>query len=62
MLRPWIKLKHPEIPWRRIIGQRNILAHEYGEILVERIWKTAKESIPELVEVLNQLIPPAEDE
>jgi uncharacterized protein with HEPN domain len=60
--RPWIKLKHPEIPWRRIIGQRNILAHEYGEILVERIWKTAKESIPELVEVLNQLIPPAEDE
>jgi uncharacterized protein with HEPN domain len=55
-------LKHPEIPWRRIIGQRNILAHEYGEILVERIWKTAKESIPELVEVLNQLIPPAEDE
>ena len=24
------KEKHPEIPWRQIIGQRNILAHEYG--------------------------------
>ena len=23
---------HPEIPWRTIIGQRNILAHEYGQI------------------------------
>jgi len=23
---------HPEIPWRKIIGQRNILAHEYGQI------------------------------
>jgi hypothetical protein len=23
---------HPEIPWRSIIGQRNILAHEYGQI------------------------------
>ena len=21
---------HPEIPWRETIGQRNILAHEYG--------------------------------
>jgi uncharacterized protein with HEPN domain len=23
---------HPEIPWRQIIGQRNVLIHEYGEI------------------------------
>jgi uncharacterized protein with HEPN domain len=22
--------KHPEIPWRSIIGQRNVLAHQYG--------------------------------
>jgi uncharacterized protein with HEPN domain len=55
------KIMHPEIPWRRIIGQRNILAHEYGEILVERIWRTATESIPGFAEILDQLIPPAED-
>ena len=24
--------KHPEIPWRRIIAQRHVIAHEYGEI------------------------------
>jgi len=53
------KMKHPEIPWRRIIGQRNILAHEYGEILLERVWRTAKESIPELAELLDKMIPPA---
>jgi len=23
---------HPEVPWRPIIAQRHILAHEYGEI------------------------------
>ena len=23
---------HPEIPWQRIIAQRKVLAHEYGEI------------------------------
>ena len=28
--------EHPEIPWKNIIAQRNVLAHEYGEILLER--------------------------
>ncbi len=48
--------EHPEIPWGRIIGQRNVLAHEYGEILVERIWVAATKSIPELLELLKPLI------
>lgn len=26
-----------DIPWKRIIGQRNVLAHEYGEVLVDRV-------------------------
>ena len=28
---------HPDIPWRQIIAQRNILIHEYGEIEHELI-------------------------
>lgn len=49
--------EHPEIPWMPIIGQRNVLAHEYGEILVERIWLAATKSVPELLEALKALIP-----
>ncbi len=52
------KQAHPEIPWKGIIGQRNVLAHEYGEILVERIWLVATERIPELIRLLVPLIPP----
>jgi len=48
---------HPEIPWGAIIAQRNILAHEYGEILVERICRVATERIPELIKLLDPLIP-----
>lgn len=48
--------QHPEIPWIQIIGQRNILAHEYGEILVERIWLTATRSLPELLKHLESLV------
>jgi len=49
---------HPQIPWSAIIAQRNILAHEYGEILVERIWRVATVFIPELIKQLNLLVPP----
>ena len=45
---------HPEIPWRQIIGQRNVLIHEYGEIKQERIWKVVRENIPQLIELLKQ--------
>ena len=49
--------QHPEISWLQIIGQRNVLAHDYGEILVERVWLTATKSLPELLIVLDQIIP-----
>lgn len=52
------RLSKQEIPWRQMIGLRNIIAHEYGEILAERIWKISKENIPLLKE---QLIPYLKD-
>lgn len=48
---------HSEIPWKRIIGQRNVLIHEYGEIKHERIWEVATKSIPELIKLLESLVP-----
>jgi len=50
---------HPEIPWRPIIAQRNVLAHEYGDIRQERIWAVVTRHIPELIERLEPLVPPA---
>jgi uncharacterized protein with HEPN domain len=51
------KGKHPEIPWAAIIAQRNVLAHDYGEILVERIWLVTQRNIPSLVNQLSELLP-----
>lgn len=48
---------HSEIPWKSIIGQRNILIHEYGEIKDERIWAVVTKHIPELIQFLDLLIP-----
>lgn len=49
--------QHPEIPWRPIIAQRNVLAHEYDEIDNERIWRVATERLPELVKLLEPIAP-----
>jgi uncharacterized protein with HEPN domain len=53
---------HPEIPWQRIIAQRHVLAHEYGEIKHELIWKVATVHVPHLIEKLEALIPPTPPE
>ena len=50
--------QHPELPWQGVIGQRNVLAHEYGEILEERVWRVVTDRLPELVKLLDTLIPP----
>lgn len=45
-----------ETPWDKIIGMRNIIAHEYGEILEERIWATAKDHIKPLMETAQKYL------
>ena len=52
------KAAHPEVPWRPIMAQRHILAHDYGEILQEKLWRVATLRVPELQEMLEKLLPP----
>lgn len=48
---------HPEIPWRGIIGQRRVVAHDYGRIDHARIWDVITIHIPALAAQLTPLIP-----
>jgi uncharacterized protein with HEPN domain len=43
------------IPWGNIIGLRNKLARDYGDILAERIWNITKKSVPELLQEIETL-------
>ncbi|MCX6057219.1 MAG: DUF86 domain-containing protein [Chloroflexi bacterium] len=55
-LSPQFRNKHPEIPWEKFIRMRNVIAHEYGETLISRVWVAATESVPELIETLKVLL------
>jgi len=52
------KKEHPEIPWRLMIAQRNVIAHEYGEIKQERMWALVETRVSELIELIKPLLPP----
>ncbi len=56
------KKKHPEILWGRILAQRNVLAHEYGEIKQERMWLVATVHVPALIPQLEAVLPPPPSE
>ncbi|HEY1795520.1 MAG TPA: HepT-like ribonuclease domain-containing protein [Stellaceae bacterium] len=43
--------RNPEIPWRQILGLRNILAHGYFIRESELIWETIQMGLPALAAV-----------
>jgi uncharacterized protein with HEPN domain len=57
-LTPAFRDAHPEIPWRPIIAQRHVLAHDYGDIKQDRIWRVVTVHVPDLISQLEPLVPP----
>lgn len=52
---PEVQKEFPSIPFREIRGMRNIIAHDYGEVDLERVWETAQRDIPHLLETLERV-------
>lgn len=48
---------HPHVPWRPIIAQRHILAHEYGEVEHDLVCRVATIHVPALRTQLDALVP-----
>ncbi|MGB6229896.1 MAG: HepT-like ribonuclease domain-containing protein [Litorimonas sp.] len=45
-----------DIPWRDVIGMRNILVHEYSGISPETIFDTVTLDFPVLIQALEKLL------
>lgn len=54
---PQFRKQHPEVAWKTLMEMRNILAHEYGDTLINRVWLGATVTVPELLAVLVRLLP-----
>ena len=49
-------LHYKEIPWKQIIGMRNIISHEYLSIDPELVFSIVQEELPPLLDTLRQVI------
>jgi len=49
---------HPEIPWRKMVGLRNLLAHQYFDINLDIVWDIIETDIPVLIQNIEPLVPP----
>ena len=53
-----LKDRHPEIRWRAIYGFRNIAAHGYLELRLDRVWEIIELHLPSLKAVVDEELGP----
>lgn len=51
------KEKNFSIPWKQIIGLRNVLIHEYSDVKLEIVWKIIKEDLPKTKKKIEKITP-----
>ena len=50
------KKQHNAIPWRSVKAMRNLFAHNYEGISIEKTWNTIKQDIPTLESYCTKII------
>ena len=48
-----LRARHPELPWRAIMGAGNVYRHNYDNVLETYVWQTLHDRLPELVAVVT---------
>lgn len=51
---------HPEVPWRRVAGLRDVVVHAHFQVDLLEVWRIVQEDLPPLVAILGPLVPPEE--
>ncbi len=51
-----IKVKHPDIEWKKICGLRDILAHEYFGVDIQILWDIIKNKLPDLQKKITRVL------
>lgn len=47
-IEPALKERHPDVPWRRVVGFRNVAVHEYFAVEWPTVWHLAHHDLPAL--------------
>jgi len=55
---------NPDIPWKKIVQQRHVIAHDYADLNYTMLWRVVTVHIPPLVQQLEKIAtdPPTDDD
>ena len=53
---PALKDAHPEIPWKRISGFRDVLIHDYLGVNAAEVWNIVEHDLPDLKSKIKSLL------
>ena len=51
-----LKTEIPHIPWSKLIGMRDILAHKPAKVNLSIVWGVVTDDFPRLIEVLEPML------
>ncbi|MCY4436580.1 MAG: DUF86 domain-containing protein [Chloroflexi bacterium] len=52
---PAVRERHPDIPWQKVAGLRDVLIHRYHGIIVAQVWKIVTVDLPAVKKQLVQV-------
>lgn len=51
-----IRTAYPNVPWREIVGMRNVVIHNYSGVDEAVIWRTVQEDLPPLKRSIKRIL------
>ena len=55
------KEKYNFVPWKKVIGSRDVLIHDYFTVDIELVWDTVINDIPELKQNIGKILAEPEE-
>ena len=51
-----LRADHPELPWRRIAGFRDVLIHGYDRVRPDEVWNVVEQNLSDVKRQMNAIL------